>query len=97
MEIHHIPGKFNPPDTLTRQVKVADDEYAVAVKQLDRDFVYNLRIPENATDIQIQAKLKQLYNTDELKPKQDQALQQILATQSMTKMQFWQCINIKFS
>ena len=39
-----------------------------------------LRIPENATDMQIQAKLKQLSNTNELKPKQHQALQQILAT-----------------
>ena len=78
MEIRHIPGKFNPANTLTRQVKIADDEYSREVKQLDCDFVDNLRIPENATDIQIQSKLKQLYNTDELKPKQDQALQQIL-------------------
>ena len=69
MELCHIPGKVNPADTLTRQVKVADDEYAGKIKQLDRDFVDNLRIPENATDIQIQAKLKQLYNTEELKPK----------------------------
>ena len=49
---------------------------------MDCDLVDNLRIPEDATDIQIQAKLNQLYNTSELKPKQDQALQQILATQS---------------
>ena len=81
MEIRHILGKVNPADTLTTQVKVADDEYAGEVKQLDRDSVDNLRIPKNATDIQIQTKLKQLYNTDELKPKQDQALQHILTMQ----------------
>ena len=39
-------------------MKVADDEYAGEVKQMDHDFVDNLRIPEDATDIQIQAKLK---------------------------------------
>ena len=71
MEICHIPVKVNPADTLTRQVKVADEEYSGEVKQLDRDFVDNLRIPENAIHIQIQAKLKQLSNTDEFKPKQD--------------------------
>ena len=58
MEIRHIPGKVNPADTLTRQVKVADDEYAGEVEQLDRDFVDSLRIPEDAPDVQIQAKLK---------------------------------------
>ena len=58
MEIRHIPGKVNPADTLTRQVKVRDDEYAGEVKQMDRDLVDTLRIPEDATDIQIQAKLR---------------------------------------
>ena len=58
MEIRHIPGKFNLADTLTRQVKVTDNGYAGEVKQLDRDFVDNLRIPEDATDVQIQSKLK---------------------------------------
>ena len=82
MEIRHIPGKVNPADTLTRQVKVADEEYAGEVKQMDRDLVDSLRIAEDATDVQIQAKIRQLYNTSELKPKQDQALQQILTTQS---------------
>ena len=75
MEICHILGRVNPTYTLTRRVKVVDDEYAEEVKQLDRDFVDNLRIPKDATDVQIQAKLKQLYNSDELKPKQDQGLQ----------------------
>ena len=53
MEIRHIPGRDNLADTLTRQVKVADDEYAGEVKQLDRDFVDNLRIRKDATDVQI--------------------------------------------
>ena len=80
MEIHHIPGKVNPADTLTRQVKVADEEYAGEVKQMDHDLVDSLRIAEDAIDVQIQTKIRQLYNTSELKPKQDQALQQILTT-----------------
>ena len=49
---------------------------------MDRDLVDSLRIAKDATDVQIQAKLRQLYNTSELKTKQDQALQQILTTQS---------------
>ena len=32
MEVRHIPGKVNPADTLTRQVKVADEEYTGEVK-----------------------------------------------------------------
>ena len=49
---------------------------------MDRDLVDNLRIPDDATDSQIQPRLKQLHNTSDLKSKQDQALQQILTTQT---------------
>ena len=66
-------------------MKVADDECVGEVKQLDRDFVDNLRISEDATDVLIQAKLKKLYNTKELKPKRDQALQKILETQTIDR------------
>ena len=47
---------------------------------MDRDLVDSLRVAEDATDVQIQTKIRQLYNTSELK--QDQSLQQILTTQS---------------
>ena len=33
MEIRHIPGKVNPADTITRQVKVDDAEYSGKVKE----------------------------------------------------------------
>ena len=51
MEIRHIPRKVNPADTLTRQVKVADEEYAGEVKQMDRDLVDSLKITEDATNV----------------------------------------------
>ena len=41
-----------------------------------------LRILSDAIDAQIQDKLKQLYSTADLESKQDQALQQILSTQT---------------
>ena len=47
---------------------------------MDQTLVDQLRISSDATDAQIQDKLKQLYNTADLESKQDQALQQILST-----------------
>ena len=35
MEIRHIPGKVNPADTITWQVKVKDAEYTGQVKRMD--------------------------------------------------------------
>ena len=49
---------------------------------MDQTLVDQLRISSDATDTQIQDKLKQLYSTTDLKSKQDQALQQILSTQT---------------
>ena len=36
MEIRHIPGKVNPADTITRQVKLNDAEYIGKVKKMDQ-------------------------------------------------------------
>ena len=49
---------------------------------MDQTLVDQLRISSDTTDAQIQDKLKQLYSTTDLKSKQDQALQQILSTQT---------------
>ena len=39
MEIRHIPGKVNPADTITWQVKVEDAEYTGQVKRMDQELV----------------------------------------------------------
>ena len=50
MEICHIPGKINPIDNITKQVKTDDVVYSGEVKQLDHEFVDAIRIPMEATD-----------------------------------------------
>ena len=82
MDIRHIPGRINPADTITRQIQAEDTQYMGQVKQGDQSLVDQLRILSTATDVQIQEKLKLLYNTKDLKSKQDQAFQQILTTQT---------------
>ena len=97
MEIRHIPGKVNPADTLTRQVKVADDEYAGEVKQLDRDFVNNLRIPKDATDVKIQPNSSSCTILMNSSPSRVKLYSKFWQRSLRTEMQFWQCMNIKFS
>ena len=52
MEIRHIPGKVNPADTITRQVKV--EEQNTLVKRMDQELVDMIRIPLSATDKDVQ-------------------------------------------
>ena len=73
MDIRHIPGKSNPADTITRQVKIEDAEYTVQVKKLDQELVDTVRIPSSATDEDVQKKLDQLYSKNELKEKKQNA------------------------
>ena len=54
LEIRHIPGKINPADALTRQVKGRDDQYAGKVKKQDEDWMQNVRVSDTATDAEIQ-------------------------------------------
>ena len=63
IEIRHIPGKVNPADALTRQVRGRDEIYAGEVKQQDADWVQGMRVSVDATDRDIQTKLKQLYSS----------------------------------
>ena len=80
MDIRHIPGNVNPVDTITRQIKAEDEMYSGQVKQVDQTLVESIRIPSDASDMQLQDKLNQLYNTAELKTKQDQARKQVMST-----------------
>ena len=75
LEIRHIPGKVNPADALTRQAKGSDERYAGEVKKQDADWVQGIRVAENASDSEIQSRLKQLYNSDDSNSKAVQAVQ----------------------
>ena len=50
VEIRHIPGKVNPADAITRQVRGADVEYAGRVKKEDQDWMETVRVPLTPTD-----------------------------------------------
>ena len=79
IEIRHIPGKINPADAITRQVKGDDLEYAGKVKQMDEDWVSHIRVPVEANDGDIQKRLDQLYSTKELQEKKVNVQKQLLA------------------
>ena len=75
IEIRHIPGKINPADALTRQVREMDAEYAGQVKQQDADWMQNVRIESTATDAEIQRRLQNLYSTADIAGKQGKTAQ----------------------
>ena len=78
MEIRHIPGKINPADTITRQVRSEDQVYAGEVKQMDNELVDAIRISVDANDADVQKKLDQLYSKDGTRDKLKEARQQVL-------------------
>ena len=57
MEIRHVPRKINPAYTITRQVRSEDQFYAGEVKQMDNELVDAIRIPVDASDVDVQKKL----------------------------------------
>ena len=81
MEIRHIPGKVNPADAITPQVKLEDAEYTRQVKTMDQELVDMIRIPSTSTDEEVQCKLDQLYNTEGMKEKKQYAKRQVLTEQ----------------
>ena len=90
MEIRHIPGKINPVDTITRQVRSEDQVYAGAVKQMDNELVDAIRIPVDTSDVDVQRKLDQLYSKDGTRDKLKEAKQQVLTmNEEDFSMQFW--------
>ena len=66
LEIRHIPGRINPADALTRQIRGVDTEYSGEVKKQDEEWVQQMRVPSNATDEDIQRRLRQLYSTKDM-------------------------------
>ena len=81
MEIRYIPRKVNPTNTITQQVKVEDAEYTSQVKRMNQELVDMICIPFTAIDEEVQRKLDQLYNTEGMKEKKQNAKQQILTAQ----------------
>ena len=86
LEIRHIPGKINPADALTRQVKGRDDAYAGEVKKQDEDWMQHVRVSNTATDEEIQCRLQQLYSSDDMQGKRDKIQAQLPAIQKDKQM-----------
>ena len=81
MEIRHIPGKVNPADTITRQVKFEDAEYSGQVKRMDQELVDIIHIPSTAIDEEVQRQLDQLYSKEGMEEMKQYARQKILIGQ----------------
>ena len=62
LEIHHIPGKRNPADTLSRQDKKDALGRKTVVHGTNADLVKELRVPSDADDTAIQEALMRLFN-----------------------------------
>ena len=59
--ISHVPGVCNPADTLTRKACLENRDAAHHVQDADGDLVDNLRVPETATDEEIQTPLDRVF------------------------------------
>ena len=57
MDVRDIPGKINPEDTITRQIKAEDEMYSGQVKYVAQTLVDSIQIPSGASDMQLQGKL----------------------------------------
>ena len=81
MEIRHIPGKINPADTITKQVRSEDQGHAGEVKRIDNELVDAIRIPIDSSDADVQKKLDQLYSKEKTRGKLKEASKQILTNE----------------
>ena len=54
LDIQHIPGKVNPADHLSRQLLKDAAERKGLVTKENQQFVEQLRVPCDATDVEIQ-------------------------------------------
>ena len=64
VDIQHIPGKRNPADSLSRQSVEDALVRKSSVHDANAAYVQKLRVPENASDNEIQAALNQLFNSN---------------------------------
>ena len=58
MEIRHIPGKNNPADSLSLQLISDALVRKGSVKDANEEYAMQLRVPDAATDDQIQSPLR---------------------------------------
>ena len=62
VDIRHIPGKKNPADSLSRQLVTDALVRKSSVTDANAEYVQRLRVPEDATNEQIQTALHKLFH-----------------------------------
>ena len=62
LEIHHIPSKRNPTDTLSRQDKKDELGRKTVVHNANADLVNEVHVPSDVDDNAIQEVLMKLFN-----------------------------------
>ena len=83
LEIHHIPGKRNPVDTLSRQDKKDALGRKTAVHDANADLVRELRVPSDADDSAIQEALMKLFNAQVQEQVRDQTVSDAVEGQAV--------------
>ena len=63
VDIRHIPGEKNPTDLLSHQLESDALVRKSFVKDANAEYVQGLRVPESATNEEIQAALHKLFNS----------------------------------
>ena len=63
VDIRHIPGKKNPADSLSRQLITDALVRKSSVTDANAEYVQRLRVPEDATNEQIQDALYRLFSS----------------------------------
>ncbi|MCV6575657.1 MAG: RNase H-like domain-containing protein, partial [Cohaesibacter sp.] len=82
VDIRHIPGKKNPADSLSRQLITDALVRKSSVTDANAEYVQRLRVPEDATNEQIQDALYRLFNSS---PQgQDSQIKRIQCPQGQT-------------
>ena len=79
LELRHIPGKKNPADSLTRQIFSDACKQKEKVKEEESDLVSVLRIRPQATDVEIQDTLTQIFGRHDSSVKYSDSIQSISA------------------
>ena len=70
VNIQHIPGKQNPADSLSRQSTNVALVRKSSVHDANAAYVQQLRVPNDATDDQIQAALTRLFSQNSVSDQQ---------------------------
>ena len=70
VDIQHIPGKRNPADSLSRQSAVDALVKKSSVHDANAAYVQQLRVPEDASDEEIQSALTKLFSQNSVSERQ---------------------------